>query len=94
MQKLVSLYLQYLRNTFGEHRFLNGDCFKLYANIKLLYPPAEAWYEPVDGHVVTKIGDSFYDITGEVSLSDKAYPLDIEPRLYEEAKTWAYTEKT
>lgn len=43
---------------------LNGGCFRVYLLLKQCFPGAEAWYD--SNHVITKIGDAFYDIRGQV----------------------------
>lgn len=48
--------------------FLHGGCYKLYLVLKKIYPEAEPYIRTKDGgHVITKIGNSFYDIKGKVS---------------------------
>jgi hypothetical protein len=54
--------------------FTQGKCYQLYLMLADLYPNAIAWYEPVDGHVFTQIGDKFYDINGEhESLPERSH---------------------
>lgn len=56
--------------------FNNGSCYKLTKILKSLYPTAEALYSREDGHWITRIDDSYYDIGGRVSkeyVSDKDY---------------------
>lgn len=43
---------------------LEGGCFKVYLLLKQAFPDAEPWYD--SSHVITKIGDAFYDIRGQV----------------------------
>ncbi|CAE6950004.1 conserved protein of unknown function [Ectopseudomonas oleovorans] len=43
---------------------LNGGCFRVYLLLKQAFPDAEPWYD--SDHVITKIGDRFYDIRGQV----------------------------
>lgn len=45
---------------WGQH----GGCFRVYLLLKQAFPDAEAWYD--GDHVITKIGDRFYDIRGQV----------------------------
>lgn len=56
--------------------FNNGSCYKLTKILKSLYPTAEPLYSREDGHWITRIDDSYYDIGGRVSkeyVSDKDY---------------------
>lgn len=40
-----------------------GSCYRFYQILKQVFPEAVAYY---DGHVITKIGLGYYDITGQV----------------------------
>lgn len=44
--------------------FTQGSCLHFFLILRSFYPQAEAWLD--SDHVVTKIGDRMYDITGEV----------------------------
>jgi len=54
--------------------FLYGGCYKLYKILKFVYSDAVAYYD--GNHVITKIGDKFYDITGEVKPNERHLPVD------------------
>lgn len=41
----------------------NGSCYRLFLLLKQVYPEAVAYYDK-NYHVVTKIGDYYYDING------------------------------
>lgn len=58
-----------LRETDGyiEKIFLNGGCYQFYRFLKTVYPKAEPYLSQDKQHIVTKIGSSFYDITGRVN---------------------------
>ena len=56
-------------NRYGdqiEDLFLNGYCFYFAIILKNRFP-GQIFYDPVEGHFVTLIGDDFYDITGCVT---------------------------
>lgn len=58
--------------------FSYGSCFRLYKILKILFPKAKPYYSDIDGHWITKIGDIFYDIGGEIDkkyVEDKKYEL-------------------
>lgn len=62
-------------NLDAENVFLNGNCGNLYtifANFftKEAVVPYEIIYEDIPYHIISKIGDNFYDITGKTSLKD------------------------
>jgi hypothetical protein len=48
-----------------ERIFLNGSCINLFVVLKSIYPEAIAYYN-ID-HIITRIDDYYYDITGRVS---------------------------
>ena len=57
--------------------FTQGKCYQLFLMLADLYPKAIAWYDPVDGHVYTQIGDKYYDINGEhESLPERSHLFD------------------
>ncbi len=57
-----------------QERYLNGACWRLFEMLHELYPAATAWYDPVQGHVYTRIGGLFYDAKG-LHLSPPVRPL-------------------
>jgi len=56
-----------IRNSFPESVkiYTEGNCYGFYKILKSVYKNAVAYYN--SDHVITRIGDKFYDITGEVS---------------------------
>ena len=57
--------------------FTEGGCYELYKIIKQFFPDAVAYYDPIDGHVFTLVGDTYYDIRDSYgSLGDHIVPLD------------------
>ena len=54
--------------------FYNGDCGNLYELLKAAFPnEAKPYIIYVNGepyHVVTRIGEKYYDITGEITLEE------------------------
>jgi len=44
--------------------YTNGKCYHFFLILKSIFPLAEAYYD--ENHVITKIGNKYYDITGEV----------------------------
>lgn len=53
---------------FGKYEKDSGGCLKFHYLLKYVFPDAEGWYN--SNHVVTKIGDRFFDIDGEFCLDD------------------------
>lgn len=83
----IIAFLCLLRNLHPdlERKCLYGSCFKLYLLLREVWTDAEAWCN-VD-HVITKIGDAFYDIRGEV-LSDGFFRMKDEPTMFNRAYHW------
>jgi len=48
--------------------YTNGSCYGFYKILKSIYPHATAYYD--SDHVITKIYDKYYDITGEVEIGN------------------------
>ena len=59
----------------------NINCFRFHLELLEFFPDAEPYY--TGDHVITKIGDRFYDKDG-LSL----YPMKSEPRIYQGAFHW------
>lgn len=87
-KKVLSL-IRVIRESFPEAKiaYTYGGCYGFYKILKSLFPTAEAyetsgsdeWEE--GGHIVSKIGDKYYDITGIMGLDEikpKKYPLSEE----------------
>ena len=55
-----------IRDSFigSQQVYTEGSCYHFYLILKEVFPDAEPWYD--NEHIVTKIGDKFYDITGEI----------------------------
>jgi hypothetical protein len=59
-----------------EYAGQNGKCFIVSKILRSKFG-GEIWYD-VPGHITTKIGERYYDITGEVSPHPSAYRLTDE----------------
>lgn len=55
-----------IRESFPQaaHVYTHGGCYRFFLILKQVYPEADAYYD--SNHVITRIGDRYYDITGEV----------------------------
>lgn len=62
--------IELIRNSFEGSVlvYTRGSCYKLYKILKALYPSAIGYYN--SDHVITEIDGKFYDITGEVLLTN------------------------
>ena len=63
-------------NPVMEEIFMEGSCLNLHYMIKALYPEAKSYYNQVEGHVITKLGERYYDVRGVVTDIDGYLPLD------------------
>lgn len=57
----------------AELIYTRGSCYQFYLILKCIIPQAEGYYDM--DHVITKIGERFYDITGEVK-KENHLPID------------------
>lgn len=48
-----------------EDLCLYGNCFRFHLLLKNVWPKAKPYYN--DGHVITKIGNNYYDVKGKIS---------------------------
>ena len=62
----VETFIAAVRDSFigSQQVYTEGSCYHFYLILKEVFPQAECWYD--EDHVLTKIDDKFYDITGEV----------------------------
>lgn len=68
-------FINTLRNSddYIKIIYLNGGCYNLFKILKLLYPNAIAYkvkvtdYDDFYSHIVTRIGENYYDINGIVN---------------------------
>lgn len=79
---------QFINNTRNiancmEDLCLHGGCWQFHELLKTVWPDAEPYWN--DKHVITKIGNYHYDITGKVSSG--GYKL-MSPRARYLAAEW------
>ena len=68
-----------LRDTHPDfsHIFKNGGCYRFHKLVSCVFPEAEAYYDPIEGHVYTLIDGRFFDISGErVEGTDILLPIE------------------
>lgn len=53
--------------------YTRGSCYQFYLILKEVFPEAKCYYD--SNHVITKIGNNFYDITGEVKC-ERHLPIE------------------
>ncbi|KAB7891426.1 hypothetical protein [Poseidonibacter ostreae] len=60
--------------------YTKGSCYGFHKILKEIFPDAVAFYK--DEHIVSKIDNKYYDITGEVK--ENFIPLDEVAELFQE----------
>lgn len=73
MDTEVLKFISLIRKTFGRYEDTSGGCYKFYLILKTTFPDAIGYYN--DDHVITKIGDSFFDIDGMVKPAYNYLPI-------------------
>lgn len=88
MEKITNI-IKILRESYPtiETIYKEGSCYYLYLLLKEIFPEAEPYYD--QNHVITKIGENYYDITGRVEkgrhiLMEQKYQQEL--RHYEQPK--------
>lgn len=74
----------------AEHIFTHGGCYRFHLLLRSIFPEAVPYMNSSRDHVVSKIGDRFYDIRGRVpSKHEDDYHImdDIEIRV---ASKWGH----
>lgn len=57
--------------------YTQGQCYNFSLLLKEIFPEAEIWYDQVEGHVYSKIGEFWYDIRGRhFKVADSCLPLN------------------
>lgn len=69
--------IEAIRKSFigSEQVYTNGSCIMFYKILKVLYPSARPYWNSETKHMITKIGNKYYDISGEIK-NPKGYALD------------------
>lgn len=80
-----------IRDSFdnAEYVYTNGSCYKLFNILKVVFVDAEAYYDPIEGHVYTKINNQFYDINGVQRVNkSKLVKMRSDPTLMKKVHRW------
>jgi hypothetical protein len=75
----VEKFIAAIRDSFigSQQVYTEGSCYHFYLILKQVFPNAEPYYD-LD-HVLTKIEDKYYDITGEVRPNVNLSKMDNLP---------------
>jgi hypothetical protein len=77
----------YIQNIFSL-----GGCYQFYIFLKHIFPNAKPYMHYKKTHVVTKIGDKYYDIDGEIPDNDDGLYTPFTTEDFEEAETWSFSQ--
>ena len=89
-EKILS-FLKALRESdfYIPYIYTCGGCYQLYKVLKTIFPTAQPYLGVYCAHVITEIDGVFYDISGELKISDEEFlPLTDEEE--QECKTWSF----
>ena len=53
-----------LRRFVVNDNWMNGNCYYFAVILHDRFPNSTIYYDPIDGHFITKIGDNYYDWRG------------------------------
>lgn len=78
VQKHILDFIAAVRNSLHDsvRHYTQGSCYGFGLLLKHQYPEAVLWYDRVEGHVYTRIGDHWYDIRGVHYKRVSKRPLD------------------
>ena len=70
MNEYILHVIETIRNSFDNsvEVYTNGKCYKFYLILKSIFPHANGYYN--NDHVITRIQDKYYDITGEIERTN------------------------
>lgn len=71
--------IEAIRNSFigASQVYTNGSCVMFYFVLKSIFPKAMPYWSKEQKHMITKIGNKYYDINGIVKCV-KGYELDAD----------------
>lgn len=66
-------FINLCNNTFGRYKPYSGGCYKFHLLLKSVFG-GEGYYD--SDHIITKIGDKYYDIDGYAIRTDRFIHFD------------------
>lgn len=63
----IEILISTIRDSFpcSVETYTKGSCYKFSLILRQVYPQSEIWYDPIEGHIYTKIDKYWYDIRGK-----------------------------
>lgn len=76
-------FIDLIKKTFGKYPDTSGGCYKFHLILRTVFAEGMGYYN--EDHIITKIGDLYYDIYGVYPGVDKGYlPIDGVEYSYED----------
>lgn len=72
-QRQILYFIDLINLTFGRYDDFSGGCYKFHLILKSLFD-GEGYYD--SDHIITKIGDYYYDIDGLAIKTEKFLPFE------------------
>jgi hypothetical protein len=73
--------------------FMMGSCYRFHLFLKELYPDSKPFMHADRDHVVSKIGDKLYDITGEIQAEFEFLYEPLNDEDLELVESWSFDKK-
>jgi hypothetical protein len=91
MKKTTLKLIDALRNSdmYIEHIFTKGGCYQFHLFLKKIFSNAIPYINENKDHVITRIGDCFYDINGVYKDYSKYIPLTNDDKKI--AEQWSFS---
>ena len=71
--------------------FTKGSCWSMFLILKEIWPSSIAYYDRTGGHIITRIGESFYDICG--LIEEHKIPENLIRLPHPDFRPWEWKEK-
>lgn len=68
--------------------YTRGACYGFYTILKSIFPEARAYTTSTKKHIVTRIGEGFYDVQGEFVNEDLELASSLSPLSIREHEYW------
>lgn len=87
----ISQCLRKVNNDMVVNMFTQGGCYQYHKMLKVVFPNAIAWYDPIEAHVYTEIDGRYFDIKGEHKFRENWFKMDdFKVDFTKEAENWRY----
>ncbi len=79
MKEKILEFCRIVRESFPQSQMIytQGSCYKFHEMLKFIFPNTTPYNYL--GHVISKIGNNYFDVTGEIKPTKEIYCLYNEP---------------